>query len=38
MQQITELLLTTAPQLTAGVIVELRGRLLEFGRKNGWVE
>lgn len=37
-QQITELLLTAAPQLTAGVIVELRGRLLEFARQNGWVE
>ena len=37
-QQITELLLTSAPQLTAGVIVELRGRLLEFARRSGWVE
>jgi cold shock protein len=37
-QQLTELLLTAAPQLTGGVIVELRGRLLEFARKNGWVE
>jgi cold shock protein len=37
-QQITELLLTAAPQLTGSGIVELRGRLLEFARKNGWVE
>ena len=36
--QLTELLLTAAPELTGGVIVELRGRLLEFARKNGWVE
>jgi cold shock protein len=37
-QQITELLLTAAPQLTGSGIVELRGRLLEFARKHGWVE
>jgi cold shock protein len=37
-EQITELLLTAAPQLTGSGIVELRGRLLEFARKNGWVE
>jgi cold shock CspA family protein len=36
--QITELLLTAAPQLTGSGIVELRGRLLEFARQNGWVE
>jgi hypothetical protein len=35
---VTGLLLTGAPQLTGEVIVELRGRLLEFARKNGWVE
>lgn len=38
MQQITDLLLTAAPQLTGAVIVELRSRLLAFARKNGWVE
>lgn len=38
LHQLTELLLTAAPQLTGGVIVELRGQLLEFARKNGWVE
>lgn len=37
-QQITDLLLTAAPQLTGATIVELRGHLLQFARKNGWVE
>jgi len=37
-QQITELLLATAPQLTGAVIVELRSSLVQFARKNGWVE
>jgi cold shock CspA family protein len=36
-QQITELLLTSGSQLTGAVIVELRGQLLQFARKNGWV-
>ena len=30
LHQLTELLLTAAPQLTGGVIVELRGQLLEL--------
>lgn len=38
MQQITDLLLTAAPQLTGATIVDLRGHLLQFARKNGWVE
>jgi cold shock protein len=38
MQQITDLLLTAAPQLTGAAIVELRSHLLAFARKNGWVE
>lgn len=38
LQQITELLLTATPQLTGTTIVELRGHLLQFARKNGWVE
>jgi cold shock protein len=38
MQQVTDLLLTAAPQLTGATIVELRGHLLQFARKNGWVE
>lgn len=37
-QQVTDLLLTAAPQLTGGVIMELRSQLLQFARKNGWVE
>jgi cold shock protein len=37
-QQITDLLLSSAPQLTGATIVELRGDLLRFARKNGWVE
>lgn len=37
-QQVTELLLATAPQLTGAVIVELRSSLVQFARKNGWVE
>jgi len=37
-QQITDLLLVAAPQLTGATIVELRRHLLQFARKNGWVE
>jgi cold shock protein len=37
-QQITDLLLTAAPQLTGATIVDLRGHLVQFARKNGWVE
>lgn len=37
-QQVTDLLLTTAPQLTGAVIVDLRNSLMEFCRRNGWVE
>jgi CspA family cold shock protein len=37
-QQITDLLLTTAPQLPGATILELRGALLRFAHKNGWVE
>ena len=37
-QRITDLLLATVPQLTGAVIVELRSSLLQFARKNGWVE
>jgi cold shock protein len=37
-QQITELLLAAAPQLTGTTIIELRGHLVAFARKNGWVE
>jgi cold shock protein len=38
LQQVTELLLTTAPQLTGEVVIELRRSFLQFARQNGWVE
>jgi CspA family cold shock protein len=38
LQQVTDLLLTSAPELTAATIVKLRGHLLQFARKNGWAE
>ncbi len=37
-QQITELLLTAAPQLTGATILDIRAHLLQFARRNGWVE
>jgi cold shock protein len=37
-RQITELLLSTAPQVSAATIVDLRAALIQFARKNGWVE
>jgi cold shock protein len=37
-QRVTELLLESAPQLTGGQIVELRQSLLQFARKNSWVD
>ena len=37
-QQVTELLLAAAPQLTGTTIIELRSHLVAFARKNGWVE
>jgi hypothetical protein len=36
--QITDLLLTTAPLLTGATVLELRSSLVQFARKNGWVE
>ncbi|MFY1633541.1 cold-shock protein [Solwaraspora sp. WMMB335] len=38
LQRITELLLADAPYLTGAQIVELRGHLLRFSRKCGWVD
>ncbi|WFE27108.1 cold shock domain-containing protein [Solwaraspora sp. WMMD791] len=38
LQRITELLLSEAPYLTGGQIIELRGHLLRFSRKCGWVD
>ena len=37
-RRITELLLEHGPQLTGGQVVELRTHLLEFARKNRWVD
>jgi CspA family cold shock protein len=36
--QVTDLLLAAVPQLTGGQILELRKHLLQFGRRNGWVD
>jgi CspA family cold shock protein len=38
LQRVTDLLLESAPYLTGAQIVELRGNLLRFARKNGWVD
>lgn len=37
-QQVTDLLLASMPQLTGAAILELRSSLVQFARKNGWVE
>jgi CspA family cold shock protein len=36
--QITELLLSAAPQLSGSTILEIRGAIVPFARKNGWIE
>jgi cold shock protein len=36
--KVTDLLLAAAPQLTGGQIMELRKHLLQFARRNGWVD
>jgi cold shock CspA family protein len=36
--KVTDLLLAAVPQLTGGQILELRKHLLQFGRRNGWVD
>lgn len=36
--QVTDILLEAGPQLTGAQIVELRKRLVQFGRQNGWIE
>jgi len=38
LHRITDLLLADAPYLTGAQIVELRGQLLRFSRKAGWVD
>jgi CspA family cold shock protein len=37
-KRITELLLESVPQLTGTQIIELRKHLLDFARKNSWVD
>ena len=36
--EVTELLLTASAGLTAGQILEVRRRLVQFGKNHGWVE
>jgi cold shock protein len=36
--KVTDLLLTTVPQLTGAHILDLRKNLLQFARRNGWVD
>ncbi len=36
--RVTDILLDAGPQLTGAQIVELRKRLIQFARQNGWVE
>jgi hypothetical protein len=37
-RDVTELLLTSSPQLTAEQVLTIRGALLKFGEGHGWVE
>lgn len=37
-QELTELLLNNTPTLTGQQIIEVRQSVLEFARKNGWVD
>ncbi|MEV0705533.1 cold shock domain-containing protein [Saccharopolyspora sp. NPDC050389] len=37
-QQITDVLIETAPSLTGGQILQVRKRLVAFAQSNGWVE
>jgi cold shock CspA family protein len=37
-QEITELLLKSAPALTAAHILDVRAELMQFGRRHGWIE
>jgi cold shock CspA family protein len=37
-REITELLLAAAPGLSGGDIRDLRGQLVEFARRHGWVD
>jgi cold shock protein len=37
-QEITEILLSSAPAVTAAQLVDIRGALIAFGRQHGWIE
>jgi cold shock CspA family protein len=37
-QEITELLLKSAPTVTAAQILNMRAELMQFGRRHGWIE
>lgn len=37
-RSVTELLLNASPELTGHQILEIRRRLVQFGRKHGWTE
>ncbi len=37
-QEVTELLLKSAPALTAAHILDVRAELMQFGRRHGWIE
>lgn len=37
-QEITELLLRSAPALTAAHVLDVRAELMQFGRRHGWIE
>lgn len=37
-QEITELLLKSAPTVTAAQILDMRTELINFGRRHGWIE
>ncbi len=36
--EVTELLLSSSPELTAGQVVEIRGQLLRFATQRGWTD
>ena len=37
-QEITELLIKSAPTVTAAQILDMRTELMQFGRRHGWIE
>jgi cold shock protein len=36
--ELTEILLSSAPELTGGQLLQARGDVLEFARKRGWID